>query len=333
MNFNSEASQQNFFSSSINIDKRLFKEIIFTNMLHARFLLHKDIINNSDYEKIYLGLKEILKRLENGVIKFDPSSKNIQTFIKDTLNYYIGDVSKNLDIEKNAEGEFNLTLKLYVEKQISNIINSLCSIKEILSSKAINNTGIYSTNFTSDHNTTFSTYLSDYCKLLTRDISRFQDCNKRISEISIDNCNSINLLLEKNFVSDEINLELEYSNEINSLLDIDYIIELSSSLSILMMHISKLSKELLFSKSTNTNKVEFFIPTFFYKENIQIENFIHTKNFRVNGNLIKLLSTINLTDLNSNVYVTENLENILDAMDNSLLCIELLKQILPSLDS
>lgn len=322
-----EASQSVLVSnsSSISTDKRLYKQVIIANMLHARFLLNKNIINNDDYEKIHLGLKEILKRLENGVIKIDPSSKNIQYFINNTLNYYIDDISKKLDIEKNYEVQYNLALKLYIDKQIDIMISSLCSIKELLYLNADKTKDDFINNFIPHFNDSLLNHLLGYHKVFDNDINRLKDYKKRSNSICLINNNEINIIQGEEVTFQKIDFQSICLEQLSFLLDMDYIIELSSILSIIMMHISKLIEEFLLFSSTNNNFIEFSVPNFFCNEKIEVKDFIHIKSLRIYGDIIKLFSS---TNLNSNAYMTENLESIFDTIDTSLFCVETLKEIL-----
>ncbi|GKX67058.1 hypothetical protein [Inconstantimicrobium mannanitabidum] len=327
MYLNNEASQSVFLYnvSSINTDQKLYKQVIISNMLHAKFLLNKNILNLDVFNQIHLGLKEILKRLENGVIKIDPSSTNIQCFIKDTLAYYIDDISKNLDIEKNYEAELNLSIKLYIDTQINNMISSLCSVKEILSLNADLTKDEFIENFVPHFNDSLFNHLLGYSNIFADDIDRLNDYKKRNNIVSLINNNETNIIDGKENAFDEVNLNPSMLEQLNYLLDIDYILEVSSAMSIIVMHVNKLIEEFLLFNSTNHKFIQFSTPNCFCNDKTKIRDFLHLKGLRISGNTIKLFSS---TNLNTKVYLTENLENIFDTIDNSLTCVEILKQIL-----
>lgn len=121
----------NDFNSSIRTDGRMFKEDIDGSLAHVKMLIAQDIIPKQDGEKIISGLTEISKRIENGVIEIDPSSEDIHSFIEATLTYYIGDEGKKLHTGRSRNDQVTLDTRLYLKKELKNLINVILSLKKL----------------------------------------------------------------------------------------------------------------------------------------------------------------------------------------------------------
>ena len=129
----------NDFNSSISVDSRMYKEDIEGSLAHVKMLGKQEIIPKKSSEKIEDGLKEILKRINNGVIEIDPTSEDIHSFTEGTLTYYIGDCGKMLHTGRSRNDQVTLDLRLYLKKEINNIISCIIDLEEVLLEKATEN--------------------------------------------------------------------------------------------------------------------------------------------------------------------------------------------------
>lgn len=323
----------NTFNASISIDSRMYKEDILGSLAHVKMLGKQGIIPAKDSEKIVNGLNEILKRMENGVIHIDNSSEDIHSFIESTLTYYIGDEGKKLHTGRSRNDQVALDTKLYVKKYLIVLANELLNLQTVILNKAKENINTIMPGYTHMQKAqpiTFAHHIMAYAEMLKRDYGRLLDCYERMNEMPLGSgaLATSTYPIDRNFVSNELGFNKPTVNSIDSVSDRDYAIEALSALSLIMMHLSRFSEEIILWCTGEFNFVELddaystgssIMPQ---KKNPDVAELVRGKTGRVYGDLITLLTVMKGIPLAYNKDMQEDKEALFDGLDTVLISIQ-----------
>lgn len=323
----------NDFNSSINIDSRMYKEDIVGSLAHAKMLGKQNIIPQEDSVKISQGLKEILSRLENGVIKIDETAEDIHSFIEGTLTYYIGDEGKKLHTGRSRNDQVTLDTKLYLKKALKEVANDVLSLQSVILEKSKENIDTIMPGYTHMQKAqpiTFSHHILAYAEMFKRDIGRILDCYKRLDEMPLGSgaLATSTYPIDREFVAKELGFSKITLNSIDSVSDRDYAIEALSSLSMIMMHLSRFSEEIILWCTNEFNFVELsdeystgssIMPQ---KKNPDVAELVRGKTGRVYGDLITLLTVMKGIPLAYNKDMQEDKEALFDGLDTASLSLK-----------
>lgn len=323
----------NTFNASISIDSRMYKEDILGSLAHVKMLGKQGIIPAKDSEKIVNGLNEILKRMENGVIHIDNSSEDIHSFIESTLTYYIGDEGKKLHTGRSRNDQVALDTKLYVKKYLIVVANELLNLQTVILNKAKENINTIMPGYTHIQKAqpiTFAHHIMAYAEMLKRDYGRLLDCYERMNEMPLGSgaLATSTYPIDRNFVSNELGFNKPTVNSIDSVSDRDYAIEALSALSLIMMHLSRFSEEVILWCTGEFNFVELddaystgssIMPQ---KKNPDVAELVRGKTGRVYGDLMTLLTVMKGIPLAYNKDMQEDKEALFDGLDTVLISIQ-----------
>lgn len=323
----------NTFNASISIDSRMYKEDILGSLAHVKMLGKQGIIPAKDSEKIVNGLNELLKRMENGVIHIDNSSEDIHSFIESTLTYYIGDEGKKLHTGRSRNDQVALDTKLYVKKYLIVVANELLNLQTVILNKAKENINTIMPGYTHMQKAqpiTFAHHIMAYAEMLKRDYGRLLDCYERMNEMPLGSgaLATSTYPIDRNFVSNELGFNKPTVNSIDSVSDRDYAIEALSALSLIMMHLSRFSEEVILWCTGEFNFVELddaystgssIMPQ---KKNPDVAELVRGKTGRVYGDLMTLLTVMKGIPLAYNKDMQEDKEALFDGLDTVLISIQ-----------
>ena len=323
----------NTFNASISIDSRMYKEDIIGSLAHVKMLGRQGIISSKDSEKIVNGLNEILKRIENGVIDIDNASEDIHSFIESTLTYYIGDEGKKLHTGRSRNDQVALDTKLYVKKYLIVVANQVLNLQTVILNKAKENINTIMPGYTHMQKAqpiTFAHHIMAYAEMLKRDYGRLLDCYDRMNEMPLGSgaLATSTYPIDRNFVSNELGFNNPTINSIDSVSDRDYAIEALSALSLIMMHLSRFSEEVILWCTGEFNFVELddaystgssIMPQ---KKNPDVAELVRGKTGRVYGDLMTLLTVMKGIPLAYNKDMQEDKEALFDGLDTVLLSIQ-----------
>ena len=331
----------NEINSSINIDKRLYKEDIRGSIAHATMLGECNIISKDNSKKIINGLKELLSDIESGKLEIDLSKEDIHMFIEEELTNRIGDAGKMVHTARSRNDQVAVDIKLFLREEIINIKKLLIDLIKELIKISKNNTITIMPVFTHMQDaqpSTIAHYLMAYTEMFRRDISRLNDTYKRLNVNPLGSCalaatsyDTDRLLTTKLLEFDSPTL-----NSLDGVSDRDFAIELLNDISIIMMHLSRFSEEIIIFSSNEFKFIELddafstgssIMPQ---KKNPDICELIRGKTGRVYGNLMNLLTVMKGLPLAYNKDMQEDKECLFDSIDTVKLC---LKVIVPMLDS
>jgi argininosuccinate lyase len=316
----------NDFNSSINVDSRMFKEDIEGSLAHSKMLGKQNIIPVESSKKIEAGLKEILTRMENGVIDIDPTSEDIHSFTEGTLTYYIGDCGKQLHTGRSRNDQVTLDLRLYLKKAIKGIVSNVLELEKVLYNKANENTKTIMPGYTHMQKAqpiTLAHHLLAYAEMFKRDIGRLEDSYKRTDEMPLGSgaLATSTYPIDREFVAKELGFSKVTLNSLDSVSDRDYVIETLSALSMIMMHLSRFSEEIILWCTNEFSFIELddeystgssIMPQ---KKNPDVAELIRGKTGRVYGDLMTLLTVMKGIPLAYNKDMQEDKEALFDALD------------------
>ena len=322
----------NDFNSSIRTDGRMYKEDIEGSLAHVKMLIHQNIIPKADGEKIISGLTEIGKRLENGVIEIDQSAEDIHSFIEATLTYYIGEEGKKLHTGRSRNDQVTLDTRIYLKKQINELVDTILDFQETLLAKAGENIGTIMPGYTHLQKAqpiTFAHHLLAYSEMFKRDLGRLQDAYKRMDQMPLGSgaLATSTYPIDREMVAKELGFSGICLNSLDAVSDRDYVIETLSALSMIMMHLSRFSEEVILWCTGEFNFIELddaystgssIMPQ---KKNPDVAELVRGKTGRVYGDLITLLTFMKGIPLAYNKDMQEDKEALFDALDTVFLSI------------
>ena len=323
----------NTFNSSISIDSRMYKEDIEGSLAHVKMLGNQGIIPLKDSKKIVEGLKEILIRIDNGTIQIDKDAEDIHSFVESILTYYIGDEGKKLHTGRSRNDQVTLDTKLYLKKYIKIIINEILKLHETLLEKANENINTIMPGYTHMQKAqpiTFAHHILAYCEMFKRDIGRLFDSYKRLDEMPLGSgaLATSTYPIDREFVASELGFSKITLNSLDSVSDRDYAIETLSALSLIMMHLSRFSEEIILWCTGEFNFIELddsystgssIMPQ---KKNPDVAELVRGKTGRVYGDLMTLLTVMKGIPLAYNKDMQEDKEALFDGLDTTLLSLQ-----------
>ena len=323
----------NTFNSSISFDSRMYKEDITGSLAHVAMLGKQGIIPEKDSEKIAFGLLEILKRIDSGTIKIDEDSEDIHSFMESILTYYIGDEGKKLHTGRSRNDQVTLDTKLYLKGYLKTIINELIQLQETLLNKANENINTIMPGFTHMQKAqpiTFAHHLLAYTEMFRRDIGRLFDCYKRLDEMPLGSgaLATSTYPIDRQYVSDLLGFSKITKNSLDSVSVRDYVIEALSCLSMIMMHLSRFSEEIIIWCTGEFNFVTLddgystgssIMPQ---KKNSDVAELVRGKTGRVYGDLMTILTVMKGIPLAYNKDMQEDKEALFDGLDTALLSLQ-----------
>ena len=323
----------NTFNSSISIDSRMYKEDIEGSLAHVKMLGKQGIIPSEDSKKIVEGLKEILIRIDNGTIQIDKDAEDIHSFVESILTYYIGDEGKKLHTGRSRNDQVTLDTKHYLKKYIKIIINEILKLHETLLEKANENINTIMPGYTHMQKAqpiTFAHHILAYCEMFKRDIGRLFDSYKRLDEMPLGSgaLATSTYPIDREFVASELGFSKITLNSLDSVSDRDYAIETLSALSLIMMHLSRFSEEIILWCTGEFNFIELddsystgssIMPQ---KKNPDVAELVRGKTGRVYGDLMTLLTVMKGIPLAYNKDMQEDKEALFDGLDTALLSLQ-----------
>ena len=331
--FSKEVDEKvNDFNSSISFDARMYRHDIRGSMAHAQMLGEQGVIEKHESEKIIEGLKGILADLDSGVLHFDPNAEDIHMFVEQVLTERLGDTGKRLHTARSRNDQVALDIKFYLKDECDEISKLTYELIETLIATAQEHYDTVMPGYTHLQRAqpvTFAHHIMAYAQMLTRDLGRLADTKNRMDRMPLGSCALAGTTypLNRKRTAELLGFEDITYNSLDGVSDRDYCIELASAVSILMMHLSRFSEEIVMWCSWEFKFIELddaystgssIMPQ---KKNPDITELIRGKTGRVYGDLMTLLSMMKNLPLAYNKDMQEDKEAIFDAIDTVKLCL------------
>ncbi|MBQ2094067.1 MAG: argininosuccinate lyase [Ruminococcus sp.] len=322
----------NDFNSSISFDSRMYKEYIEGSIAHSAMLGKCGIISQEDADAIGEGLKGILADIESGKLAIDPEAEDIHTCIEGELTTRLGDTGKRLHTARSRNDQVAVDIKLYLKKQVDEVTELVKGLVRVICDKAYEHAETVMPGYTHLQRAqpiTFGHHLMAYAEMLLRDLSRLSDCKKRMNEMPLGSCALAGTTypIDRTITAGLLGFDRITNNSLDGVSDRDYCIEFASVLSIIMVHLSRFSEEIIMWCSWEFKFVELddafstgssIMPQ---KKNPDIAELVRGKSGRVFGDTMTLLTVMKGIALAYNKDMQEDKEAIFDAVDTVKMCL------------
>ena len=325
-------SKVNDFNSSISFDARMFREDIEGSIAHAHMLGECGIIEKSEAGAIVVGLEGIRKDIESGSLVIDPQAEDIHMFIEAELTQRLADTGKRLHTARSRNDQVAVDIRLYLKFEIDETQQLIIKLLSAIFKKAGENKSAVMPGYTHLQRAqpvTFAHHLLAYSQMLRRDISRLGDCKARMnfSPLGSGALAGTTYPIDRVMTASLLGFDAPMANSLDGVSDRDFCLELASALSIIMMHLSRFSEEIVLWCSWEFKFVELddafatgssIMPQ---KKNPDVAELVRGKTGRVYGDLMALLTVMKGLPLAYNKDMQEDKEAIFDAIDTVRLCL------------
>lgn len=329
------------FNSSLHFDKRLYKEDIKGSLAHVKMLVKCNLLTWEEGDKITDGLLSILEDIENEKLIMDESHEDIHSFVEYHLTKRIGEAGKKLHTARSRNDQVAVDLRLYAKDKAKEVIESIIELQQNLKCTADENPVIMPgyTHLQRAQVVTFKHHFMAYFNMLQRDSKRISNAIDVMNESPLG-CGALagtTHYIDREYTAKELGFSKPIDNFLDGVSDRDYLLELMSAFSILMMHLSRLSEELILWSSQEFKFIEIddsystgssIMPQ---KKNPDAAELIRGKTGRVYGDLMSLLTTMKGLPLAYNKDMQEDKEAFFDSIDTVLSCIKIMSGMIKTL--
>jgi len=322
----------NDFNSSIRFDQRMYQEDIQGSLAHSQMLGDTGVISKEDVAAIHQGLKDLLADIESGKVEFSVDAEDIHMNVETLLTQRIGDAGKRLHTGRSRNDQVAVDLRLYLRREISEIKAMVLEFIQVLLNQAKQHQQTVMPGYTHLQRAqpiTFAQHLLAYGSMLARDVTRLDDCRKRMNLCPLGSgaLAGTTYPIDRFQTAALLGFDGPMSNSLDGVSDRDYVIELLSALSILMMHMSRFAEEVILWCSWEFKFIELddaystgssIMPQ---KKNPDVAELVRGKTGRVYGHLMSLLATMKSLPLAYNKDMQEDKEPVFDAVDTVKMCV------------
>ena len=320
------------FNSSIHFDCRMFRQDIEGSIAHAAMLARQGILTDAEGQALIAALGEVLEDLQSGALAFDPAAEDIHMFVESVLTQRLGDLGKKLHTARSRNDQVALDIRLYLRDEACEIRSLIDQLLEALLVPIRAHADTIMPGYTHLQRAqpiTFGHHLLAYCMMLLRDRGRLQDAVSRMNQSPLGCCALAGTTYptDRESVAQALGFDGITLNSLDGVSDRDFCLELMSALSILMMHLSRLSEEIILWSSWEFQFIELddayttgssIMPQ---KKNPDMAELVRGKTGRVYGDLMALLTTLKGLPLAYNKDMQEDKEAVFDAVDTVKKCL------------
>ena len=326
------SSITNDFNSSIRTDSRMYRQDIAGSLAHSAMLAKRGIISEDDRAAIAEGLNGILSDIESGSLAIDPEAEDIHTFIEGELTRRVGDAGKRLHTARSRNDQVAVDVRLYlrdeigaVDALIEKLISTLCDIARRYADAVMPGY----THLQRAQPVTFGHYMLAYAEMLLRDRGRLYDCKTRMNVSPLGSCALAGTTypIDRHMTAADLGFDAPCATSIAGVSDRDFIVELTAALSIIAVHLSRFSEEIILWCSHEFRFIELddafstgssIMPQ---KKNPDIAELVRGKTGRVFGDLTTILTAMKGIPLAYNKDMQEDKDCVFDAVDTVEACL------------
>ncbi|MCX7903070.1 MAG: argininosuccinate lyase [Caloramator sp.] len=329
------------FNSSFEIDKRLIFDDIEGSIAHAKMLTKVGILKEDEGEKIIKGLEEILEDIKLGNLELKGDFEDVHSFMEFNLIQRIGSLGKKLHTARSRNDQVVTDLKLFLKRECSIIIEKIQCLQQTIEKKALENPYIMAgfTHLQPAQVITFKQYLMAYFNMLERDKKRILNTVDIMDECPLGCCALAGTTydIDREFTAKILGFKRPVENFLDGVSDRDFALEILSDLSILMMHLSRISEDFIIYSSCQFKFItlddEFSTGSSIMpqKKNPDSLELIRGKAGKVYGNLLSLLATLKGLPLAYNKDMQEDKEALFEALDTVKICLDILDGVIRTL--
>lgn len=337
----SESKLMEDFNSSLSFDKTLYKEDITGSMAHVKMLAKCKILSEEDKNAILKGLESILSDIESDKLEISGDYEDIHSFVESNLIERVGQVGKKLHTARSRNDQVAVDFRLYAKNKAKEVIKQIKILQNTMKELGEKNDFIMPgyTHLQRAQVVTFKHHIMAYYSMLERDKKRIKNALELMDENPLGCCALAGTTynIDRNFTSKELGFKKPVDNFLDGVSDRDYVLELLSCFSIMMMHFSRLSEELILWSSKEFGFVtiddEFSTGSSIMpqKKNPDAAELIRGKTGRVYGDLMALLTVMKGIPLAYNKDMQEDKEQFFDALKTVLSCVKVMNGMLSTI--
>ena len=321
------------FNSSISFDSKMFKQDIKGSIAHAMMLAYKGIISKQEEETLINGLTSILEDLSSGALEIDLNAEDIHMFVEQVLTDRVGEVGKKLHTARSRNDQVALDFRMFVRDEIKAIESLVKSLIYSIIEQAELNYDVIMPGYTHLQRAqpiTMGHHLMAYASMFTRDIERLKNVYAMADVCPIGSCALAGTTYgtDRRFEAEKLGFSKIAINSIDGVSDRDFAVDFLSACSLIMMHLSRFSEEIILWASWEFKFIELssefttgssIMPQ---KRNPDMAELVRGKTGRVYGDLMALLTTLKGIPLAYNKDMQEDKESVFDACDTVKACLE-----------
>lgn len=330
------------FTSSVGFDRRLFQQDIDGSVAHAKMLVKAGILTTDEVSQILDGLESIRQDITDDNFEWSVKLEDVHMNIEAALTSRIGDVGKKLHTGRSRNDQVATDIRLYVRAEIDQIADLITRLQSTLLGVAEKEASTIMPGFThlqTAQPVSFGHHIMAWYEMLNRDYDRLADCRKRVnvSPLGAAALAGTTYPIDRFFTAKQLGFDAPTRNSLDSVSDRDFAIELAAFASILMVHLSRFSEELVLWTSAQFNFIE--LPDRFctgssimpQKKNPDVPELVRGKTGRVHGHLVSLLTLLKSQPLAYNKDNQEDKEPLFDLIDTVKDCLFAYSEMMPAI--
>lgn len=331
------------FTASVQFDQRMYKQDIAGSRAHAKMLHKIDVLNDEDLNAILGGLDNVEQEIGEGKFDWSIKREDVHMNIEARLTELIGDAGKRLHTGRSRNDQVATDIRLYLREQIDFIVNEIKRLQHGVLEVAEREAASIMPGFTHlqvAQPVTFGHHVMAWYEMLARDASRFADCQQRMnmSPLGAAALAGTSYPIDREFTAAELGFTAPTQNSLDSVSDRDFAIEFCACAAILLVHMSRMSEELVIWSSAQFDFIE--LPDRFctgssimpQKKNPDVPELVRGKTGRVNGHLVSLLTLMKSQPLAYNKDNQEDKEPLFDTVDTVLGCLRAFADMVPAIN-
>ncbi len=331
------------FNQSIMFDKRMYEEDIIGSIAHSKMLAKQEIIGKEEQNEIEKGLLQIKDEIDKGQFEFRIEDEDIHMAIEKRLIAIVGQVGGKLHTGRSRNDQVALDIRMYLKKEVNNILSLLTELGSVLVEVAEKNIDVIMPGYTHLQRAQpilFSHHIMAYYEMFKRDIDRLEDAYKRLDVMPLGAgaLAGTTYNLDRQYVADLLGFRKITNNSLDTVSDRDFIAEISFGISMIAMHMSRFSEELIIWSTSEFSFVKMsdsystgssIMPQ---KKNPDVAELVRGKSGRIYGNLISILTVMKGLPLAYNKDTQEDKEGIFDSIDNIKISLEIFAEMIKTME-
>ncbi len=328
------------FNASIDVDKRLYASDIEGSMAHLKMMAKQGILSREEADTLLAGLERVRTRIENNDLPFSHSLEDIHMHVEDALGQECGDLAKKLHTGRSRNDQVALDIRIFLKKETQQIMERITGFQKVLVDLAQKHLDVIMPGYTHLQRAQpvlLAHHLMAYYEMLKRDRDRFADAHRRMDAMPLGTAALAGTTypVDREFTRKVLGFDRLCENSMDAVSDRDFIMEFISHAGICMIHLSRLSEELILWSSSEFGFITIsdafttgssIMPQ---KKNPDVAELVRGKTGRVVGNLMAILTTMKSLPMAYNKDMQEDKEPLFDTVDTLSICLEVYTRMLP----
>jgi argininosuccinate lyase len=328
------------FTASIDMDRRLYRHDIDGSVAHCRMLVRAGVLEDAEAERLIAGLNQIREEIQSGAFAFREDLEDIHMHVEARLTEIVGPLAQKLHTARSRNDQVALDTRLYLREEIRRCLKLLTRLRRSLVDAARDQLGTILPGYTHLQRAQpvlLSHHLMAYFEMFSRDAGRMQDCLKRTDVLPLGAAAlaGTTFAVDQRFLAEQLDFPRIAANSMDAVSDRDFVIEFVSAAGLCMLHLSRLSEELVLWASSEFGFVE--LPDAFttgssimpQKKNPDVSELVRGKTGGVIGNLVNLMVTMKALPLAYNRDMQEDKPALFQTVDTLTACLEIYSAMLP----